>query len=202
MPEPSPKTTQVLSLAREMGTLRPRDLAAQGIPTSYLAYLSHRGLLLRTGRGLYTLPDGDWTEHHSLVEIAKRIPACVIGLLSALRYHDLTTQMPHQVWILMDRKARHPRVDYPPVRVFRCDAGRLQEDVIRTRIEGVEVALTNIPRTVADCFKHRRAVGLDVAIEALRDALRGRLCTPSELTEAARRARIWNLMRPYLEALL
>jgi predicted transcriptional regulator of viral defense system len=102
----------------------------------------------------------------------------------------------------MDRKARRPRVDYPPVRVYRCDAGRLHEDVIRIRIEGVEVVLTNIPRTVADCFKHRRVAGFDVAIEALRDVVGRRLCTPSELVEAARRARVWNLMRPYLEALL
>lgn len=164
--------------------------------------LHQQGILERTGRGLYTLVDGDWTEHHSLAEAAKRVPGCVIGLASALRYHELTNEMPHQVWVFISRKAWKPRVDYPVLNIFRCEPERLFDDTVQLLIEGTEVRITNVARTITDCFRHRRAVGMDVAILALKEAIQQHRCTPSELAQVAQKQRAWNTMRPYLEALL
>lgn len=202
MAPPQDKTSRILALVREKGVLRPRDLPALGIHPSNLAVLHKRGILSRSGRGLYTLPDGDWTEHHSLVETSRRVPGAVIGLSSALRFHGLTNEMPHRIWIFVSRKARKPKVDYPPLLVFRCEPDHLLEDILRPCLEGTEVCITNVPRTIADCFLHRRAVGLEVAIQALREAVQQRLCSPTDLAQVARKRRAWNTMRPYLEALL
>ncbi|WP_005032549.1 type IV toxin-antitoxin system AbiEi family antitoxin domain-containing protein [Holophaga foetida] len=194
--------TQVIALMRERGVLRPMDLDQFGLPPGCLAQMYRRGLLERSGRGLYTLADGEWTEHHTLLEASRRVPNGIIGLLSALRFHELTLEMPHEVWMLVSRKARHPGVDYPVLRVFRCEPERLATGVIHPVIEGTPVPVTDVPRTVADCFKHRRQVGLDVAVQALKEALQRRLSTPADLAEAARQGRVWNLMRPYMEAIL
>lgn len=203
MGSPQTKTEQTLHLARTKGLLRPLDLAQQGIPGNYLWRLAEKGLLVRVGRGLYAPQDGgNWSENHSLAATARKVPGAVIGLLSALRFHGLGTAMPHEIWIFVDHKARAPKVDHPTLRVFRCQAPRLREDVEVHRLDGVEVAITNIPRTVADCFKHRSKMGLDVAMEALREAIQKRRCTPAELTQAAQSAHVWTTLRPYLEALL
>jgi len=196
------KTSQVIALIKVKGVLRPRDLVELGIHPRNLSLLHQQGILERTGRGLYTLANGDWTEHHSLAEVAKRVPGCVIGLASALRYYELTNEMPHQVWVFISRKAWKPRLDYPSLAIFRCDPERLPDDTLQALIEGTEVRITNVPRTIADCFRHRRAIGIDVAILALKEALQRRLCTPAELALVAKKHRAWNTMRPYLEALL
>lgn len=197
-----PKVAQIMALFKDKGVLRPRDLVEMGIHPRNLSNLHQQGILERTGRGLYTLVDGDWTEHHSLAEAAKRVPGCVIGLASALRFHGLANEMPHQVWVFISRKAWKPKVDYPALQIFRCEAERLWDDTIVPGIEGTEVRITNVPRTITDCFRHRRAIGLDVAIAALRDAVQRRLCTPAELALVAKQHRAWNLMRPYLESIL
>jgi len=200
-PSPS-KTAQIMALLEAKGVLRPRDLEGMGIHPRNLSNLYRQGRLARTGRGLYMLVDGTWTEHHSFAEAAKRVPGCVIGLASALRFHELTDEMPHQVWVFISRKAWKPKVDYPVLQIFRCEPDRLLDDTIQPLIEGLEVRITNVPRTVTDCFRHRRAIGLEVAILALREAIQRRLCTPAELALIAKKHRAWNLMRPYLEALL
>ena len=202
MIKPPSKTAQILALLKAKGVLRPRDLVGLGIHPRNLSNLHQQGVLVRMGRGLYTLVDGDWTEHHSFAEAAKRVPGGVIGLASALRFHELTNEMPHQVWIFISRKAWKPKVDYPVLRIFRCEPDRLLDDTLQSRIEGIEVSITNVPRTITDCFRHRRAIGLDVAILALREALQRRLCTPAEIALVARKQRAWNIMRPYLEVLL
>ena len=196
------KTAQIMALLKAKGVLRPRDLVGLGIHPRNLSNLHEQGVLARMGRGLYTLADGDWTEHHSFAEAAKRVPGCVIGLASALRFHELTNEMPHQVWVFISRKAWKPKVDYPVLRIFRCESERLLDDTIQPIIEGAEVRITNVPRTITDCFRHRRAIGLDVAILALREAIQRRLCTPADLALVAKKHRAWNIMRPYLEALL
>lgn len=203
MRAPQTRTERTLHLARTKGLLRPRDLAQQGIPGNYLWRLAEKGLLMRVGRGLYApLGGGDWSEHHSLAAAVRKVPGAVIGLLSALRFHNLGTAMPHEVWVFIDHKARAPKVDYPALRVLRCQAPRLREGTEVHRLDGVAVVLTTVPRTVADCFKHRSKVGLDVALEALREALQNRRCTPNDLVQAAQSARVWTVLRPYLEALL
>lgn len=190
-----------LHLAREKGLVRPRDLAARGIPRVTLTRLVRSGRLEKIGRGLYALPHRDVTEHQGLAETAKRVPHGVVCLLSALRFHGLTTQDPFEVWMAIDRKSRRPRQDHPPLRVVRFPARALVEGVVEHRIEGVKVRITSPARTVVDCFRYRSKIGLDVAIEALRDYRRAAAGTVDELWRAAEVARVRSVIRPYLEAL-
>jgi predicted transcriptional regulator of viral defense system len=195
------KTEDALQLARQMGTIRPRDLAERGIPRDYLDRLRRRGQIERIGRGLYAWPDADIGEHRSLVEAARQVPRGVICLLSALRFHELTTQSPHEVWIALPPRAWKPRVEYPPLRLVRFSGAAFSEGVERHPIAGVDLPVYGIAKTVADCFKYRNKIGLDVALEALRDCWRRKRCTMDQLWQAAGVCRMTNVMRPYLEAL-
>lgn len=192
----------VLRLARERGVLRARDLEARGIPRQRLQSLCEQGVLFRSGRGLYTPATARLTEHHTFAEVGQRVPHGIICLLSALRFHDLTTQDPHQVWLAIDRKARRPRVNYPPLRIVRFSGPALTQGVEEHTIEGVRVHVYNPAKTVADCFKYRHKIGLDVALEALRDCWRERRATMDNLHRYAQICRVANVMRPYLESLL
>ncbi|MEJ2737048.1 MAG: type IV toxin-antitoxin system AbiEi family antitoxin domain-containing protein [Anaerolineae bacterium] len=194
------RTQQILEIVGEAGVLRPRDLDAHGIPRIYLSRLCERGLLDRVGRGLYVLPDADVSEHHTLAEAGKRVPHGVVCLLSALRFHGLTTQSPSEVWLAIANKAWRPQVDYPPLRFVRFSERTLEAGVEEHSIEGVLVRIYNPAKTVADCFKYRNKIGLDVALEALRDCRRQRRCTNDELWHYAKICRVANVMRPYMEA--
>lgn len=195
------KSEQVLEIARRAGILRPRDLARRGIPSVYLRRLHRRGLLVQSGRGLYTLPTGDLTANHSLAEACKRVPHGVVCLLSALRFHVLTTQAPFEVWLAIDRKARAPRIKSPSLRLVRMSGEALRAGIEEHRVEGVTVRVYSGAKTVADCFKFRNKIGLDVALEALRDYRRTRRSGMDELWRFARICRVAQVMRPYLEAL-
>jgi predicted transcriptional regulator of viral defense system len=195
------KAKQVLDIARKTGILRPRDLAARSIPRVYLQRLEERGLLVKEARGLYKLPDAPVTKNHSLAEACKRIPHGVICLLSALRFHNLTTQAPSDVWIALDRKARPPRISEQPLRLVRMSGKALTEGVEQHRIEGVPVKVYKPAKTVADCFKYRNKIGLDVALEALRDYRQKHRSGMDELYRFAKICRVERVMRPYLEAL-
>jgi len=197
----SPVEQRVLRLVRRLGIVRPRDLRAHGLPGEALWRLARRGLVEQRSRGVYALADHEFTEHHSLAEAAKRVPLGVICLLSALRAHDLTTQLPHEVWIAIDRKARLPRSGAAKLRVVRFSGKALTEGVERRMIEGVTVPIYNVAKTVADCFKYRNKIGLDVALEALREAWRARRSTSQDLWKYAEICRVANVMRPYLESL-
>jgi predicted transcriptional regulator of viral defense system len=197
---PPSKTDALLRLARK-GPVRARDLDRAGIPRAYLRRLCERGLLDRVDRGLYRLADAPVTELHSLAEVAARVPHAVVCLLSALQVHGLTAEAPHAVWVLIDRHARAPKLSYPKLQVVRA-SGRAREHGVETRtVEGTRVRLTTPAKTVADCFRYRRHVGLDVAIAALRDYLRTRRGGIDALVEAARADRVHARMSPYLEAL-
>jgi predicted transcriptional regulator of viral defense system len=196
------KIEAVLQFVRERGTLRPRDLAERGIPRDYLDRLHRRGLIERVGRGLYAWPESDFSEHHSLVEAVQQVPQGVVCLLSALRFHELTTQLPHEVWLALPPKAWKPSVAYPPLRIVRFSGAALSEGIERHPIEGTTIAVYGVAKTVADCFKYRNKIGLDVALEALRDCWRQKRCTMDDLWQAARICRMGNVMRPYLEALV
>ena len=195
-------TNRVLQLARELGVIRSRDLARYGIAREYLTRLTRAGLLERAGRGLYILPDAELTEHHSLAEAAKRVPAGIVCLLSALRFHDLTTQAPFEVWLALPPTARRPRASTPPLHVVRFSGWALTEGVEEHVIEGVLVRVYNPAKTVADCFKYRNKIGLDVALEALRETWRERQVTMDELWRYAEVCRVATVMRPYLESLI
>lgn len=194
------RSEQVLDILRQRSVLRPRDLRAYGISPSYLTRLHDEGLIVRPGRGLYRLPDADITEHHTLAQACKQVPQGIICLLSALLFHGLTTESPFKVWMAIEEKARRPRVAYPVIRYFRFSGAALSEGVETHTIEGVAVRVYSPAKTVADCFKYRNKIGLDVAIAALRDCRRQRKCTNDDLWRYANLCRVANVMWPYLEA--
>lgn len=191
----------ILDLARERGLVRPRDLRPLGFPRVTLTRLVRRGVLVRIARGLYALPNRPVSEHTALAEVACGYPNGVVCLLSALRFHDLTTQSPFEVWFAIPSNARAPRMDYPPLRIVRFSDALLATAVEEHIIDGVPVRVTSVPRTVADCFKFRNKVGLDVALEALREAWTSGRARMDELWHAAGLCRVANVMRPYLESL-
>jgi len=193
---------RVLELAKQAGVVRPRDLRAEGIPPEILSRLRARGLLLGVGRGLYMRPDAELTESHSLAEAAKAVPQGVVCLLSALRFHDLTTQAPFEVWLAIGEKARRPRTVQPPLRIMRFSGPALREGINTYSIEGVPVRVYNPAKTVVDCFRYRNKIGVDVALEALRDCRLQHKCSEGELWHYAQLCRMQNVMRPYLEATL
>jgi len=191
---------KLLSLARRRGVIRPGDVRAQGIAPVYLTRLVRSGVLVRVGRGLYSLADGSPTADRTIVEAARHVPRGVVCLLSALRLHGLTTQMPPVVWIAIGVKARRPVSAGPPVEIVRMSGQALSSGVEERVIEGVRVLVYGSAKTVADCFKFRNRIGLDVAIEALRD-YRRRRGSVDELLRYAEICRVARVMRPYLEAL-
>jgi len=195
------KKERVLELVRQRGVLRPRDLDSVGIPREYLTRLCNEGLLERPGRGLYVAADAEPTEMETIAEACRRIPHGVVCLLSALRFHDLTTQSPFEVWMAIDRKARLPKVDYPAVRVVRFSGRALEYGAQIHQVGTVSIRLYAPAKTVADCFKYRNKIGRDVAMDALRDCWRRRKATMDELWDAAKVCRMTNVMRPYLETL-
>jgi len=192
----------ITKMARKTGVVRARDIIKAGLHPEYLRRLCKSGRLIRTGRGLYVLADGDFTEHHSLAEACMRVPRGIICLLSALSYHEIGTQNPHQIWMAIDRDMRKPAVDYPPVRIFRFSGPSLNEGIEEKKIEGVPVRVYNPAKTVADCFKYRNKVGIDVAIEALKECWRSRRCSIDELVYYAGICRVRNIIQPYMEAIV
>jgi predicted transcriptional regulator of viral defense system len=196
------KTEQVTNLLKQSGILRSRDLKAHGIARQYLRILLRQGRIQRVGKGLYISADLEPTENHSLAEASKQAPKGVICLLSALRFHGLTTQAPFEVWMAIGRKAWSPRPRNLQLRIVRFSGKALTAGIEEHLIERIPVRVYNPAKTVADCFKYRNKIGLDVAIEALRDCRRQRKCKGADLWEYAKICRVSNVMRPYLEATL
>ncbi len=195
-------TQQILELAGQQGIFRLRDLKPYGIPHSYVQQLYEQGALMRMGRGMYTLADWDFSENCSFAEICRRVPAAVICLNSALRYHELGTQSPWQVWIAIGPKRRLPGVTFPPIRVMRFSGLALTEGVEEHLAREGPVRVYGAAKTIVDCFRYRNKVGLDVALEALRDGWRSRKVTMDELWHYAKMLRIASVMRPYLESVV
>lgn len=192
------KRTQ--ALLRGAGTARSRELVAAGMTRSELSRMTAAGTLLRVARGLYALPDYQGGEDGALVTVAKRAPGVLFCLLTALRIHDLTTQAPFEVWIAIGNKDHPPRLSYPPLRTVRFSDAALLAGVEMRRVDGVTLHVTSAAKTVVDCFKFRNKIGLDVALEALREARRARKASAEELWRYARINRVATVMRPYLEA--
>lgn len=195
------ETDQTLALVKRLGLVRPKDLNQHGIPVIYLRRLLHRGELVQPARGVYAVTGHEPTLHHSLAMVSKRIPRGVVCLLSALAYHDIGTQLPSVVWLAIDQRSRPLVTTDLPAKIVRFSAQSLVEGVEEHSVEGVTVRITNPAKTVADCFKFRNKVGLDIALEALRDAWRKRKVTMVELDRFAATNRVTNVMRPYLEML-
>ncbi len=194
---------RALELIKARGIARARDFKAAGIPLIYLKRLTASGDLVRLGRGLYQDPDRAGEDvAHDLAEAARLVPHGVISLVSALRHHGLTTQLPHAVWMTIPHKARTPNVRSPRLEIVRATGKVLTSGVEHARVEGVDVPIYNVAKTVTDCFKHRRHVGEDVAIEALRDALREGKTNASELMKYAGINRVTKRVEPCIKALL
>ncbi len=180
---------------------RPRDVLPLGITHHHLQRMVAEGSVERVGHGLYRLADVEATEMETIAMVASAVPHAIVCLLSALYVHEIGTQSPHQVWLAIDRKARKPVRLPARVRIVRYSGQMLSYGVITRPIQGVDVRLTNPARTVVDCFRYRNKIGLDVAMEALRDAVRSRKAMVSEIERAAEVCRIRSVIGPYLEAL-
>ena len=192
---------RTLSVIRRLGVVRAADLEEQGIPRRRLYALLQKGKVERQARGVYAASNHARTADHALAQVAKRVPSGVICLLTALRFHQLTTQLPAEVWIALSEKGRKPRLDYPRLRVVRFSGAALTEGIETHRIEGVAVPVYSAAKTVADCFKYRNKVGIDVAVEALRDFSRRHRGGATELARFARICRVTRVMQPYLDAI-
>jgi predicted transcriptional regulator of viral defense system len=193
---------RTLRLARRRGGVAARELGAAGIHRQVLSRLVEAGELERVARGLYRLPDGPLTEHHGLAVASAAVPQGVICLISALAFHGIGTQLPHEVWMAIDRRARRPTLRQPPLRVVRPSGEAFRAGVETHRVEGQTLRVYGVAKTLADCFKYRNKIGLDVALEALREAWRARRFTMDELERYAAVCRVQRVMRPYLEALV
>ena len=192
---------KILALAKTLGVLRVKDLLSKGIHPEYLRRLCKKGLIVRMGRGLYRLANAGVSENITLTAVAKRIPNGVICLLSALRFHRIGTQNPPEVWVALKLRAAYPRGKDLPIRIVRFSAASHAIGIETHVLDGVPVRMTIPAKTVVDCFKYRNKIGLDVALEALKECIRKRKATPADLWKYAKVCRVANVMRPYLEAI-
>jgi predicted transcriptional regulator of viral defense system len=193
---------KLLKYIKRRGIVRPNEVTSKGWARSYLQRLKSKGLIKAIGRGLYTAQDAYVTEQRGIAEVCKRVPNAVVCLLSALRFHNITTQLPFEVWVALSVKARKPALDYPPMHVVRFSGKALSQGIDSHVVEGVNVRVYNVPKTVADCFKYRNKIGLDVAIEALRECRQKQLATIDELWHYASLCRVTKVMQPYLQAIV
>ncbi len=193
--------TKLLRLFGELGLVRPRDLQPAGIPRAYLGQLVRQGELLKTGRGLYVHAGASLTENHSLAEAAKLVPKGVVCLLSALRFHDLTTENPAEVWLAVPRETRRPRSGVPALRIMQFSGEMMTSGIEKHLVEGVSVPVYSVAKTVADCFRFRNRIGVNVAVDALRDAWQNKKATSNELWQFATTCRVLSVMRPYFDSL-
>jgi predicted transcriptional regulator of viral defense system len=193
-------TQRVLELASRKGLLRSSDLRVIDAPRVVLTRLTATGQLERVGRGLYRLPDSLGSEHETLVTVATRVPQAVFCLLTALQFHELTTQLPRQVWIAMPRGSHVPRITYPPIRMVQFTGEAYGAGIEEVECDGVRLRVYGVAKTVADCFKHRNRIGLDVALEALKEARARGKASAEDLWRYAKVCRVANVMRPYLES--
>jgi predicted transcriptional regulator of viral defense system len=192
---------RVIDLLHKQGFVRASDLDAIGVPRVVLTRLSSTGHVERAGRGLYRLPGAVASEYESLATIAIKVPQAVFCLLSALQFHELTTQLPRRIWIAMPRGSHTPRIGYPPIKMVQMVGDVYSTGIEEHKRDGVKLRVYAAAKTVADCFKHRNKIGLDVALEALKDARATRKATVDELWRYAKVCRVGNVMRPYLEAI-
>lgn len=201
MPRHRNPAYETLRLVRSLGLVRPGDLEAHGISRQRLYGLVREGEVEQLARGIYAARRHPITAEHTLAHVGKRVPDGVFCLLTALRFHDLTTQNPAEVWIALSEKARKPRLDYPRLRVARFSGAALTEGVEAHRVEGVEIHVYSAAKTVADCFKYRNKIGVGVAVEALRDFTRRYRGDANDLASFARICRVTRVMQPYLDAI-
>jgi len=183
------------------GFFRSSDLEAIGIPRTVIQKLLRKGEAQRVDRGLYRLVTGETSEHFSVLVACKLVPHAIVCLLTALQVYGIGTQIPRAVWVAIDRKAWKPKVESIPIRFVRFSGGNLKHGVETLDLLGVPVKITSPARTVVDCFRYRKKLGMDVALEALRDTVAGRHASPAEIMHIAGLCRARTILLPYVEAL-
>lgn len=196
------QSDHILELARHRRVLRAADVREHGWPPQLLLSLHQAGKLQRVARGLYSLPDVEITEHQAALEVCQRVPKAVLCLLSALQFHEVGTQMPHEVWIALPEGTQAPALDYPTLRIARLRGAAYSEGIETVIEHGAPIRVYSVAKTVTDCFKFRNKIGLDVALEALKDAWRKRKITMAEVNQFARINRVEKVMQPYLDAMV
>lgn len=194
--------TRAIDLLKARQVLRQKDFLAEGIGQETLARLVRERQIIRPSRGLYQLADAPVDASHALAEAAALVPKGIICLITALQYHRLTLQMPSSVWMAIERTAWKPVISYPPIRFVRFSGWAMTEGVQQVAIQSREVAMTDPARTIVDCFRYRNKIGVDIAIEGLREGIQQRQCTPDQLWHYAQKARVWSVMRPYVETVV
>ncbi|PBC01470.1 type IV toxin-antitoxin system AbiEi family antitoxin domain-containing protein [Mesorhizobium sp. WSM3860] len=190
------------ALLRDGSLVRLRDLIGAGVSPETIARMVRGGEVVRPARGLYQFAEAVPDARRSIAEASALVPKGVICLTSALEFHDLTLHMPSAIWMAIDRTAWKPKVDYPPIRFVRFSGRVLAEGIKRHRIEGVDVPVFEPAKTIVDCFRYRNKIGLDIALEGLREGLRKRRARPDQLWKFAQSGRAWSVMRPYVEAMV
>ena len=195
------QSDHILDLARHQRVLRAADVLAHGWSPQLLLSLHQAGKLQRVTRGLYSLPDAEITEYQTLIEVCQRVPKAVLCLLTALQYHGIGTQMPHEVWVALPEGTQTPALDYPTLRIARLRGDAYSEGIQTVTEHGVPIRVYGVAKTVTDCFKFRNKIGLDVAMEALQEAWRAKRVSMDELWRYASLCRVANVMRPYMESL-
>lgn len=199
------KKTQVeraLDFSKKAGIFRLSEAIDHGIHQQTIQRLSKRGLINREGRGLYTMPDREIDIFYSLVEAQKRVPIGIICLISALSFYEIGTQLPGEIWMALEKGRKPPKIEYPPIRFVHFSGESISAGINNERIKGIRINITNPAKTIADCFKFRNKIGLDVAIEALRGCLKNKKCTVDELLHYSRICRIEKVIQPYIEVIL
>ena len=196
------QSDHILELARHRRVLRAADVREHGWSPQLLIRLHQAGKLQRLGRGLYGLPDAEVTEYQTLIEVCQRVPKAVLCLLSALQFHEIGTQLPHEVWIALPEATQTPALSYPTLRITRLRGTAYSDGIETVTDHGAPIRVYSAAKTVTDCFKFRNKIGLDVALEALKDAWRSRKVTMTELSHFAKINRVERVMQPYLEAIL
>lgn len=191
---------RILELARQRRMLRAADVRDLGGSSQLLIRLHEAGKLQRFARGLYGLPDAEVTEYQTLMEVCLRVPKAVLCLLSALQFHEIGTQLPHEVWVALPEGTQTPALGYPALRIARLRGLAYSEGIQTVTEHGTPIRVYSAAKTVTDCFKFRNKIGLDIALEALKDAWRSRKVTMAELSHYARINRVERVMQPYLEA--
>jgi predicted transcriptional regulator of viral defense system len=196
-----PQRNKALSLLQRRGMVRLSEFLTLGVTAATVSRLEREGAVARLARGLYQRPDASVDANHTLAEASKLVPKGVICLASALAFHELTDQLPPKVWMAIGPKEWRPRFRYPPVRFARFPETQLRSDVEHHRIDGVRVPIFGVAKTITDLFRYRRTVGINLALEGLREALRNRKATPAEIAKRAVKSGVWKTMEPYMNAL-
>lgn len=198
---PITQRERAFAFLKAKGMARLHELIEEGVTATTVSRLEREAAIIRLARGLYQLPDASIDTHHTLAEVAKLVPKGVICLTSALAFHELTDQIPAKVWIAIGPKDWHPKFRYPPTRFVHFPSSQLRAGVEHHVIDSVDVPIFEVAKTIVDLFRYRSTIGVNIALEGLREALRKRKATPAQIAQYASAARVWKAMEPYMSAL-